>query len=280
MKILIIGRDSLIGHSLCFYLKHTQNEVLATSHDELDIVNRDSVVSKFYKFYPDIVFLCAAFTDVDNAEHAIEECVRTNIYGVENVVFAANTIDAKLVYFSTNYVFDGLSTKPYNIFDKRKPLNIYGLSKMIGEMIISDRMVSYFIIRTSWVYGNKNDFVSKILSLSESSQTISVVDDQISSPTYVDDLTNAVIHISKSNKFGIYHITNQGCCSKYQFAKKILEIKQRKTNVQPVKSYKFIESAPRPQTSCLSSESLIKNGFELLPNWIESLQKYLLKNDK
>lgn len=274
MKILLIGKESLVGSYLFQSLHERDHIVYQTNKKELDIVDRNKVLTYLKHITPDCVCLCSAFTDVNLARKEFDRCVQTNVIGLENVVYAVEQIDSSLLFLSSDYVFDGKSKSAYEPASKRNPINLYGFTKAVGEIIVESRLNKYYIVRTSWVYGKRNnkiDFFTKVVNSAKNNMSIRVVDDLISCPTYAGDLANSLAHLIESSNYGIHHIVNEGACSKYAFAKRIYQLIESDANVVPIKTKDFIEDEIRPKNSVLSTKQTIVTQSSPLPKWEHSL---------
>ncbi|MCH1625061.1 dTDP-4-dehydrorhamnose reductase [Fredinandcohnia quinoae] len=276
-KVLITGGTGQLGIDISEVLKGQQYDVYAFSREELDISNNSQVIEKLNKIKPDIVIHSAAYTKVDLAEENQDDAYLINAIGTRNVAVAADKIKAKLVYISTDYVFDGEKQGKYNEFDIPNPKNVYGRTKLAGENIVRDFHSEYFIVRTSWLYGeNGSNFVKTMLLLAEKGVQIKVVNDQLGSPTYTIDVADKISELIKTQLYGIYHVTNSGSCTWYEFANKIFEYAQKKVNVEPVSSMEYTQIAKRPQNSVLDHMGLRLNNFPTMRNWENALIEFLL----
>ena len=221
---------------------------------------------------------CAAYTAVDKAEDEKEKCHAINVEGTKNIAEACKKLDAKMVYISTDYVFDGQGIEPQSENKTTNPVNYYGYSKEQGEQIVRDLLEKYFIVRTSWVYGkNGSNFVKTMLKLAQTKDTISVVNDQIGAPTYTKDLAILICDMIQTTKYGTYHGVNEGYCSWYEFALTVFEKAGVNIKVNPIPTSEYPTNARRPLNSRLCKENLDKNGFDKLPGWEDALNRYLLE---
>lgn len=276
MNILVTGANGQVGSDIVEQLNMHGYNVKACNRNDLDITNHDAVMNTVKNFKTDIVIHCAAYTNVDKAETEKTECFNVNVVGTKNIVRACKLINAKMIYFSTDYVFDGLGERPWKESDKKNPINFYGYTKAMGEDIVEKNLKKYFIIRISWVFGkNGGNFVKTMLNIGKKNNEIKVVADQIGSPTYTVDLAKLVCKMISTNKYGIYHITNGGECSWYSFALKIMKEAKISCSVQPILSSEYDSKACRPKNSKLEQNNLIKNGFYLLPSWDNALKRFL-----
>ena len=219
---------------------------------------------------------CAAYTAVDLAEKEREKCCAVNVDGTENVARASARCGAKLIYVSTDYVYDGRGEKPHSVSEKKDPVNYYGLTKSWGEDRVTALCDRYFIVRTSWVFGsNGNNFVKTMLRLGKEKEQVFVVSDQIGSPTYTPDLARLLLDMAETEKYGIYHGTNSGFCSWYEFASAIMKKAGLPCEVKPILTKDYASAAVRPLNSRLDSGCLVEKGFRLLPPWEDALARFL-----
>ena len=225
---------------------------------------------------PEMVINAAAYTAVDDCETNYDEAYAVNALGPKNLAIACSKIDVPLVHISTDYVFDGNKRTPLIENDKLGPQSAYGKTKLEGEKFIQENTDKFFILRTAWLYGlHGANFVQTMLSLAESHDEITVVDDQIGSPTYSLDLAVSIANLLNSDKYGIYHLTNEGECSWYEFSKRIFELSNVDVKVVPVSTEEFPRPAPRPRYSVLSNQKWIKAGFPPMRKYEEALSDYL-----
>lgn len=276
-KVLVTDAHGQLGTELTLMLHSKGYETFGLGHAELDITNLAQVRETFQALKPDVVCHTAAFTAVDKAESDREGAFLVNAYGTRNMAIAAEKIGAKLVYVSTDYVFNGEKEGSYSEFDMPCPLGIYGQSKYAGEQFVHDFHSRYFIVRTSWVYGKYgNNFVKTMLKLAETHNQISVVNDQRGCPTCTYDLAEKIIELFETENYGTYHISNSGSCTWYEFAKAIFEIKGINIQVNPCTTEEFPRPAKRPRNSLLEHLALQLNGFSDVNNWEKSLGHFLL----
>ena len=245
----------------------------------LDITSKEDVNKVITMEKPDVILHCAAWTAVDKAED-MEDLVRNvNVFGTRNITDASIEVGAKIIYMSTDYVFDGKKEGLYTEDDQVNPMSVYGLTKYEGEQEVR-RNPNHFITRISWVFGiNGNNFIKTMLKLSENHDELNVVDDQVGSPTYTVDLSRLLIDMAQTEKYGTYHVNNDGYCSWAEFAKYIFESNGKPTKVNPVTTEEYLEltgtkQAYRPRNSKLSKEKLIEAGFEMLPSWTDATDRY------
>jgi dTDP-4-dehydrorhamnose reductase len=266
----------MLGSDLLLRL-NMKHEVIGLDKEEIDIVSAKECENAIKNTAPNIVINTAAYTNVDACETAKEECFAVNAEAVKNIADACRNKNIRIIHFSTDYVFDGTGTQPYKEEDKRNPINVYGESKLAGERYLQSLADDYILIRTSWLYGLKGkNFVQTILGKAKTAPMISVVDDQVGSPTYTKDLAAAVDLLINQNVKGIFHITNRGSCSWYQFAVKILqESGLDDVEVTPIKSDKLPRPAMRPAYSVLSIQKFVSATEKTMQPWQLALQDYL-----
>ncbi len=278
MKVLVTGAKGQLGMDVVLLFRKRGLDVYGYGREELDITNQRQVNNVITSIQPDVVIHTAAYTQVDLAESEPEKAYLVNAIGTRNIAVAAHKVDAKLVYISTDYVFDGTATKPIDEFQPTNPQTIYGKSKLAGEQFVRELHNKFFIVRTSWVYGvHGNNFVKTMLKLAEKMDDIKVVDDQIGSPTYTVDLAEKLAELCGTEKYGTYHISNEGQCSWYEFACEIFRLAGKDTKVIPCTSEEFQRLAKRPKYSVLKHQALDINEVSLLSNWTCSLSKYFKK---
>ncbi len=274
MKILITGAYGMLGSDLREVLKN--HELIVTGSKDLDITNEENVIDFIDENSPEVVINAAAYTAVDDCETNYDEAYAVNAIGPKNLAIACKKQDVPLVHISTDYVFDGSKRTPLLENDALGPQSAYGKTKLEGEKFIQEYTDKYFILRTAWLYGiHGNNFVQTMLSLAENHDEITVVDDQIGSPTYSLDLAVSIANLLNSDKYGIYHLTNEGECSWYEFSKRIFELSDVDVKVLPVTTEEFPRPAPRPHYSVLSNQKWIKAGFPPMRKYEEALSDYL-----
>ena len=280
MKFLITGYNGQLGYDIVRELKKRgYTDYLALDKDKMDITNKE-VVNKIIKDYnPDVIFHCAAWTAVDKAEDMYDACYNVNVNGTKNIVDASIDVGAKIIYMSSDYVFDGKKEGLYLEDDKVNPMSVYGKTKYEGEEQVR-RNPKHYITRISWVFGiNGNNFIKTMLKLSENHNKLTVVDDQIGTPTYTVDLSRLLVDMALTDKYGTYHSTNEGYCSWAEFADYIFKSNGINTKVVPVSTEEYLKisgtkQAYRPRNSKLSKEKLKNSGFELLPSWKDATDRY------
>lgn len=299
MKVLVTGVAGQLGHDVMNELAkrgydgigtdiadsysgvQDNTAVVGMPYVQVDITDAESVEKTIKEIKPDVVVHCAAWTAVDAAEDEEnrDKVFAVNVEGTKNIARICKEIDAKMVYTSTDYVFDGQGTEPWKPDCKEyAPLNIYGQSKLNGELAVSEILNKYFIVRIAWVFGtNGNNFIKTMLKVGKKFDTIRVVNDQIGTPTYTYDLARLLVDMIETDKYGYYHATNEGgYISWYDFACEIFRQAGYSTNVNPVTTEEYgISKAKRPFNSRLDKTKLVENGFTPLPDWQDALKRYL-----
>lgn len=276
MKLLVTGADGQLGHDVLAAAALRGAEARGTDIRQLDITDSPAVAAFIGQSRPDAVIHCAAYTAVERAQDEPERCEAVNARGTENIARACAQAGAKMVYISTDYVFDGESRVPYDTNDEPAPLNVYGRTKLFGERSTAQFCPRSFIVRTSWVFGlHGNNFVKTILRLASQRDEIDVVCDQTGSPTYTADLAGLLTDMAMTEKYGIYHATNEGLCSWADFAQEIVRFAGLKTRVNRVPSTHYASKVQRPVYSALSKRSLDAAGFSRLPPWQDALERLM-----
>ena len=278
MKVLVTGINGQLGYDVIQELEKEGHQAHGTVRSDFDLTNQEDVRSYILKVKPDGIIHCAAYTNVDQAETDRDTAFKVNALGTKYLAQAANEIDAKMVYVSTDYVFDGSANKPYEVDHPTKPLGVYGETKLAGEEFLKSCLGQYFIVRTAWVYGvNGNNFVKTMLRLGKERGEVGVVHDQVGSPTYTVDLAKFLVELVETEKYGIYHASNSGICSWYEFAIEIFNQAGLSVKVNPLTTDQFPRPAARPKYSVLSKKKVEEQGFTLLRNWEDALSDYLTK---
>ena len=276
MKVLVTGVNGQLGYELVKELNNKgYTDILAVDKDEMDITNKDMVNKVIKNYHPDVIFHCAAWTAVDKAEDEKEACYNVNVNGTKYISEAAKERDAKLIYISTDYVFDGTKEGLYEIDDEVNPKSVYGETKYEGEQLVRQNVLKHFIVRISWVFGiNGNNFIKTMLKLAETRNELTVVADQFGSPTYTVDLAKLLVEMSETEKYGTYHANNEGYCNWAEFAEYIFKVNNKEVNVKHITSEEYPQKAYRPRNSKLSTQSLDDNGFNRLPSWEDAVERY------
>lgn len=303
MKVLVTGVAGQLGHDVMNELHKRGYEgvgsdiapkysgaddgtaVTKMDYVQMDITNSEEVTETIKKVNPDVVVHCAAWTAVDLAEEKEnkDKVMAINVGGTENIARVCKELDCKMVYISTDYVFDGYGTRPWEEDCKDyAPLNVYGESKLMGEKVVSLNLEKYFIVRIAWVFGvNGNNFIKTMLKVGKKFDTLKVVNDQVGTPTYTYDLSRLLVDMIETDKYGYYHATNEGgYISWYDFACEIFKQAGYKTKVNPVTTEEYgVSKARRPFNSRLNKTKLVDNGFTPLPDWKDALSRYLKEID-
>ncbi len=276
LKYMVTGVNGQLGYDVVLKLKEINIDVVAPRRDEFDLTNREQIQRYILKEKPDIIIHCAAYTAVDKAEDEKDVCYAVNVEGTKALIEAAKMINAKVVYISTDYVFDGSGQEPHFEEKETNPINYYGYTKEQGEKIVRELIDRHFIVRTSWVYGsNGNNFVKTMIKLAETRNDINVVSDQIGAPTYTKDLAEFIVSLVLTNKYGTYHGVNEGYCSWYEFAKEIFEKSGLSININPISSEEYPTRAKRPLNSRLGKTNSDVANIKRLPDWKDALSRYL-----
>ena len=296
MKLFVTGVGGQLGHDVvneaakrgietvgsdiaeCYSGVADGSPVTTLPYVGLDITDGDAVEKAIKESGCDAVVHCAAYTAVDAAEDNVELCRKINAGGTENIAKVCRELDIPMMYFSTDYVFDGEGTRPWEPDDERNPLNVYGQTKYEGEVAVQENLDKYFILRIAWVFGkNGKNFIKTMLNLAKTHSDLKVVNDQIGTPTYTYDLARLIIDMIGTDKYGIYHVTNEGYCSWYEFALEIFRQAGVEVNVAPCATEEFPVKAKRPHNSRMNRSKIVEEGFEPLPTWQDALGRYLLE---
>ncbi len=280
MRVLVTGAKGQLGQDVV-QLFSRDHDVNGFGRQELDVTNERQTQAVIQGIQPTVIIHTAAYTVVDKAEDEKEKAFAVNALGTKNIAIAAESVGAKLCYISTDYVFDGTATMPYREDAPINPQSVYGQSKLAGEKLARTHCQRTFIVRTSWVFGKHgNNFVKTMLQLAESGRPLRVVNDQVGSPTYTKDLSAFIHELVQTNKYGLYHASNCGSCSWYEFAQSVFKHANLDVDLQPCTTKEFPRPAPRPAYSVLAHEAIQNNGFSLLRPWDEALKTFLNELDK
>lgn len=275
MKVIVTGAGGQLGQDVVEIFSERGWEVYGFTREEMDITDLAAVRQTVRSISPDVIIHAAAYTKVDLAESEEDEAYRVNAYGSRNVALAANEAGAKICYISTDYVFEGTAAKPYKEYDPTNPRTVYGRSKWAGEELVRSISSRYFIVRTARVYGKHgHNFVKTMLRLADEQASIRVVNDQIGSPTYTVDLARFLLELVQTDCYGIYHGTNTGSCSWYEFARAIFEEAGKEVEVIPITTEEFPRPAPRPKYSVLDHMSIRTQGFTKFRHWRDALRDW------
>lgn len=279
MRVLVTGVNGQLGYDVIKCLNSRNIECKGVDLNDFDITNFEQAHTNILDYLPSVVVHCAAYTAVDKAESEKELCYRVNVIGTQNIAYSCKEIQAKMVYISTDYVFPGNGDKPYAVDDPTGPLGQYGITKLDGEHTVQELLDMYFIVRISWVFGkNGNNFVKTMLRLGKERDVLNVVGDQIGSPTYTVDLAELLSYMIKTEKYGIYHATNEGTCSWAEFTREIMSLAGYNTKVNSITTEEYPTKVVRPKNSRLSKDKLDRNGFERLPDWKDALRRYMVES--
>lgn len=276
MKVFVTGVRGQLGYDVVNELKKRGMESVGVDIQEMDITDAASVERVIGQAAPDAVIHCAAYTAVDAAEENRELCRRVNRDGTQYIANVCRDLDIPMIYISTDYVFGGQGVRPWEPEDPRDPLNVYGQTKYEGELAVQNTLKKYFIVRIAWVFGlNGKNFVKTMLNLARKNSRLTVVNDQFGSPTYTYDLARLLVDMIQTDKYGVYHATNEGICTWYEFAREIFRQAGLQVQVDPVSADQYPAKAKRPFNSRMSKEKLTAAGFERLPSWQDALGRYL-----
>ena len=276
MNILVTGASGQLGHDLVIELTRRGHHVTGVSSKEMDLTDAAAVRNCLFALRPDAVMHCAGYTAVDRAEDDALRCDLINRAGTEAIAHICAEVGSKLLFISTDYVFSGDGVRPWEPDDQPNPLNVYGMSKYLGEEAVRSFAPKHFIVRVSWLFGvSGQNFVKTMLRLGAEREQLSVVNDQVGSPTYTKDLSVLLADMIVTEQYGTYHATNEGFCSWYEFACAIMAESGLPARVLPVSSDLYPSRAKRPANSRMSKEKLTKNGFSRLPSWQDALRRYL-----
>lgn len=275
-KVLVTGAKGQLGRDVMDVLSRMDVIAKGVDMDDFNLCDGTAVSQAVGEFLPDAVIHCAAYVAVDKAQSDSQVCCEANVIGTYNIVKACKEIDAAILYVSTDYVFPGDGDTAYSPEDHKGPTNVYGMTKYAGELVVQSMMEKYFITRISWVFGiGGNNFIETMLRLSETRDTVTVIDDQIGSPTFTKDAAKTICDIAVSDKYGVYHVTNEGFCSWNEFAKEIFKAAGKSTQVLPTKTKDYPTPAMRPLNSRMSKDCLVEAGFDRLPTWKDALERYI-----
>ena len=278
MRALVTGVKGQLGFDVMNELAKRGYEGVGVDVEEMDITDAAAVDRVIKESHVDSVVHCAAWTAVDAAEDNVEMCRKVNALGTENIAKVCKELDIPMIYFSTDYVFDGQGTRPWEPDDPVvEPLNVYGLTKYEGEQAVEKYLDKYYIVRIAWVFGvNGKNFIKTMLNLGKTHDTLTVVNDQVGTPTYTYDLARLVVDMLEKEEYGKYHVTNEGgYISWYDFAKEIFKQAGMNVNVVPVSAEQYKAKAKRPSNSRLEKKKLDEHGFDRLPTWQDALSRYL-----
>lgn len=276
MKVLVTGVTGQLGYDVAKELERRHIEYKGVGSKDMDLTVPSEVEKVVTAYHPDAVIHCAAYTAVDKAEDEYGRAMDVNAKGTLALAKAAKKIGAKMLYISTDYVFDGIGSEPFAADATKGPLNVYGLTKLFGEQAVQLEMTKYFIVRISWVFGkNGNNFIKTMVRLGQTHEELTVVADQWGSPTYTADLAPLLCDMVETDKYGVYHATNEGITNWAEFAAEIMKAAGLPCRIKPIPSSDYPTKATRPLNSRLDKSSLDRAGFKRLPEWRDALKRYM-----
>ena len=277
-NILVTGSTGQLGSDVVKELLKRGYSTLSPNRSEFNLCSEDSIRNYILNSNCEAIVHCAAYTQVDKAEDEKDLCIKINTTATKHIVKCAKILDIPMIYISTDYVFDGTKDGEYTENDETNPINIYGESKLAGEKYVQEILDKYYIVRTSWVFNiNGKNFIETMLRLSKANNQLSIVNDQIGSPTYTKDLSRLLVDMLETSKYGLYHATNEGYCSWYEFADTIFKLANINIDIKAINSNEYVSRAKRPLNSKLSKDKLIEYGFKPLPHWEDALKDYLIR---
>ena len=277
-NILVTGSTGQLGSDVVKELLKRGYSTLSPNRSEFNLCSEDSIRNYILNSNCEAIVHCAAYTQVDKAEDEKDLCIKINATATKHIVKCAKILDIPMIYISTDYVFDGTKDGEYTENDETNPINIYGESKLAGEKYVQEILDKYYIVRTSWVFNiNGKNFIETMLRLSNANNQLSIVNDQIGSPTYTKDLSRLLVDMLETSKYGLYHATNEGYCSWYEFANTIFKLANINIDIKAINSNEYASRAKRPLNSKLSKDKLIEYGFKPLPHWEDALKDYLIR---
>ena len=277
MKVFVTGVKGQLGYDVVNELEKRGHAAIGVDIEDLDITDAAAVDKMITEAAPEAVIHCAAWTAVDAAEDNEEKCRQVNVNGTENIAKVCKKLNCKMMYISTDYIFDGKGTRPWEPDDPvTTPLNVYGQTKYEGELAVRNNVEKFFIVRIAWVFGKGKNFIKTMLNLAKTHDHLTVVNDQYGTPTYTYDLARLLVDMIETDKYGNYHATNEGgYITWYDFACEIFRQAGIDIEVEPVNSAQYVAKAKRPENSRMNKQKLVDNGFEPLPDWKDALKRYL-----
>lgn len=277
-NILVTGSTGQLGSDVVKELLKRGYSTLSPNRSEFNLCSEDNIRNYILNSNCEAIVHCAAYTQVDKAEDEKDLCIKINATATKHIAKCAKILDIPMIYISTDYVFDGTKDGKYTENDETNPINIYGESKLAGEKYVQEILDKYYIVRTSWVFNiNGKNFIETMLRLSKANNQLSIVNDQIGSPTYTKDLSRLLVDMLETSKYGLYHATNEGYCSWYEFANTIFKLANINIDIKAINSNEYASRAKRPLNSKLSKDKLIEYGFKPLPHWEDALKDYLIR---
>lgn len=276
MNVLVTGVNGQLGYDVVKELEKRGHQSIGVDREEMDLTSTEQIKECIENIKPEAIIHCGAYTAVDKAEDEEELCRRVNAIATKEIAEHAKELDIPMIYISTDYVFDGTKDGEYTEEDIPNPINIYGKTKYEGEVYVQELLEKYYIVRISWVFGeNGNNFIDTMLRFSKERESLNVINDQVGSPTYTNDLAPLLIDMIESDRYGIYHATNEGYCTWYEFAKEIFRIADSDIQVNKINTYEYPTKAIRPLNSRMSKQKLKNMKFTTLKNWKSALDEYI-----
>lgn len=276
MKVLVTGVNGQLGYDVVKELDERGHQPIGVDREEMDLTSTAQIKECIEKVKPEVIIHCAAYTAVDKAEDEEELCRRINAIATKEIAEHAKELDIPMIYISTDYVFDGTKDGEYTEEDIPNPINVYGKTKYEGEVYVQELLYKYYIVRISWVFGeNGNNFIDTMLRLSKERDSLNVINDQVGSPTYTNDLAPLLVDMIETDKYGVYHATNEGYCTWYEFAKEIFKIANIDIEVNPITTLEYHTKGERPMNSKMNKDKLYGKSFYKLRNWKEALLDYI-----
>lgn len=279
MKVLVTGVNGQLGYDVVKELDKRGHQAVGVDRESMDLTSTQQIKECIETVNPEAIIHCAAYTAVDKAEDEEELCRRVNAIATKEIAEYAKKLDIPMIYISTDYVFDGTKDGEYTEQDTPNPINVYGKTKYEGEVYVQELLEKYYIVRISWVFGeNGNNFIDTMRRLAKGREEINVINDQVGYPTYTKDLAPLLVDMIETDKYGVYHATNEGYCTWYEFAKEIFRIVDVDIKINPITTSEYPTKAIRPMNSKMSKSKLEQNGFNKLRNWKEAVRDYLIMN--
>ncbi|WP_235069834.1 dTDP-4-dehydrorhamnose reductase [Turicibacter sp. TJ11] len=276
MKILVTGVKGQLGYDVVKALESRGYQPVGVDREEMDLMNDHMIDNFIMNLKPEAIIHCAAYTAVDQAEEEVEICYQINAEAVKVIAECAKTLDIPMIYISTDYVFDGTKASEYVETDIPNPINVYGASKLKGEQYVQQLLEKFYIVRISWVFGiNGNNFIKTMQRLGNEHDELNIIHDQVGSPTYTAHLAPLLVDMIETDQYGIYHATNEGYCSWYEFADEIFKQSQLDVMLHPITTDQYKTKAKRPLNSQMSKQKLSDYRFHRLPTWQEALKNYI-----
>lgn len=277
MKVLVTGVNGQLGYDVVKELDKRGHQAIGVDRKEMDLTSTQQIKECIGNIKPEAIIHCAAYTAVDKAEDEEELCRRVNAVATKDIAEYAKELDIPMIYISTDYVFDGTKDGEYTEDDIPNPINVYGKTKYEGEIYVQELLEKYYIVRISWVFGeNGNNFIDTMLRLAKDRDEINVINDQVGSPTYTKDLAPLLVDMIETDKYGVYHVTNEGYCTWYEFAKEIFRIADVDIKVNPITTKEYPTKAVRPMNSKMSKVKLNNlSSLNSLRFWNSAISEYI-----